>query len=546
PTSGGKSLLFQLPAASCPSGVTVVVVPLVALQGDLFSRTEKMNIPTAQWRSDQIVGHARLVFVTPETVFTKHFQGYLDALQSQAQLDRIIIDECHTILEGNLAFRPKLRELGRLAQRGIQMVYLTATLPIAQEAEFFSLIYSTPKSATFFRFPTTRPNIRYSVASFDIKGVDDIGAVVAATVREATDQILTQYASTSKAIIYCQTKKATQALAEALGCDAYYSDVGTEDEKARRLRDWMSGKHREEVYQNGRVIVATNALGLGIDIPDIRLIVHLEMPRRIGDYGQQSGRAGRDGLPSQALVLRAGRELSDQIKGDGLLDASCREFLSTTQCRRIALDRGLDGRQDRLGCEGEEQKCDFCQSTSTFRERQSRQLTTINDNDEDNKEYEDKETQELRLRQKATSLIRHTVSTQARQQKSKLDEFKDILQRLLQEGCIFCRLLEVRPSDHLPTRCPHAPECKKVKLQQGYHQAIFLERFYSKEKAVADFGSCFYCLAPQEICTRWDEDLDGNCKIQLYGRYYKMKGLKELYRGQEHIKESNINSFGGG
>ena len=125
PTSGGKSLLFQLPVASCPTGVTVVVVPLIALQGDLFKRTQEMNIPTAQWRSDQIVGHARLVFVTPETLFTKHFQGYLDALQSQAQLDRIVIDECHTILEGNLAFRPKLRELGRLAQRGIQMVYLS-------------------------------------------------------------------------------------------------------------------------------------------------------------------------------------------------------------------------------------------------------------------------------------------------------------------------------------------------------------------------------------------------------------------------------------
>ncbi|EXM14619.1 hypothetical protein FOTG_16988 [Fusarium oxysporum f. sp. vasinfectum 25433] len=183
------------------------------------------------------VGYARWVFVTPETVFTKHFQGYLNALQSQAQLDRIVINECHTTLEGNLAFRPKLRELGRLAQRGIQMVYLTAMLLITEEATFFNLIYSTPKSATFFRFPTTRPNIRYSVSSFNIKGVNNIGAAVAATVQQSTDQILTQYASTAKAIIYCQTKKATQALAEALGCDAYYSDVGTEDEKARRLRD---------------------------------------------------------------------------------------------------------------------------------------------------------------------------------------------------------------------------------------------------------------------------------------------------------------------
>jgi superfamily II DNA helicase RecQ len=268
------------------------------------------------------------------------------------------------------------------------MVYLTATLPIAEEAEFFSLIYSTPKSTTFFRFPTTRPNIRYRVSSFDIQGVDDIAAVVTTTVRQSSDQMLARYANTAKAIIYCQTKKATQALAEALGCDAYYSDVGTEDEKARRLRDWMSGKHREGVYKNGRVIVATNALGLGIDIPDIRVIVHLEMPRRIGDYGQQSGRAGRDGLPSEALVLRARRGVSDQMKTNGPLDASCREFLSNTQCRRISLDRGLDGRQDRLACEEGEEKCDFCQSTTFSNPTQSPQFH----HDNSDEEYEDEET----------------------------------------------------------------------------------------------------------------------------------------------------------
>lgn len=272
--------------------------------------------------------------------------------------------------------------------------------------------------------------------------------------------MLARFASTAKAIIYCQTKKATQALAEALGCDAYYSDVGTEDEKARRLRDWMSGKHREGVYKNGRVIVATNALGLGIDIPDIRVIVYLEMPRRIGDYGQQSGRAGRDGLPSEALVFRAMRGASDQMKTNGPLDASCREFLSHTQCRRISLDRGLDGRQDRLACEEGEEKCDFCQSTAFSNPTQSPQLH----HDNSDEEYEDEESRDVRLRQEATSVVRHIVSGQAREQKSEFDRFRDILQRQLQQGCIFCRLLEARPSDHLPTRCPNAPKGKKVKV----------------------------------------------------------------------------------
>ena len=399
------------------------------------------------------------------------------------------------------------------------MVYLTATLPIAEEAEFFRLIYSTLKTATFFRFPTTRPNIRYSVSSFDIQGVDDTAAVTASAVRESIDQMLARYESTAKVIIYCQTKEATHALAEALGCKAYYSDVSTEDDKARRLRDWMHGTYREDAYQNGRVIVATNALGLGIDIPDIRLIVHLEMPRRIGDYGQQSGRAGRDGLPSQALVLRARRGPSDQTRADKLLDASCREFLSSTQCRRISLDRGLDGRQDRVMCEEGEEKCDFCRSTDFLDQTQSSQL----DDNNSNEEHEDEETRDVRLRQDAAGLVRHTVSVQARQQKSAFDRFRDLLQTQLQQGCIFCRLLDARPSDHVPTRCPHAPKCKKVKVQQSYYQAIFLQSYYSREKTVADYGACFCCLVPQEICIRWDEDLDGN--------WYLTKGTGCQFRG---------------
>nr|CEG05029.1 unnamed protein product [Fusarium clavum] len=410
PTSGGKSLLFQLPVASCPSGVTIVIVPMVSLQGDLYNRSRDMNIPTEQWRSDRIVSHARLVFVTPETAFTKAFQTYLDTLQSQAQLDRLVVDECHTILEGNVSFRPKLKELGYLAQRGVQMVYLTATLPVAEENEFFNRIFSKPKDTAFFRFPTTRPNISYCTSTFTIKGHKDIAAAAVAAVRELADQILRHQERTAKATIYCITKRETEAVAEALGCDAYYSDVGTADQKAQRLQEWMSGRHREGMYHNGRVIVATNALGLGIDIPDIRLIVHISMPRSIGNYGQQSGRAGRDGLPSQAYVLLPRLGPSDPILVSKELDASCQEFLSSSQCRRIALDRGLDGRQVRVACEEGEQKCDFCLARDRASPSASSSTRSSNPSKNcsagDNTVYEDQETRDIRVRQGDTSRIR--------------------------------------------------------------------------------------------------------------------------------------------
>lgn len=106
--------------------------------------------------------------MTLETALTKRFQTYLDILQAQAQLDRIVIDKYYAILEGNLKFWPKLRELGLLARRGVQMVYLTVMLSIADEAPFFYLINYDPKDAIVFYNPTSRPNISYSVIAIDI------------------------------------------------------------------------------------------------------------------------------------------------------------------------------------------------------------------------------------------------------------------------------------------------------------------------------------------------------------------------------------------
>ncbi|WKT54486.1 Helicase superfamily 1/2, ATP-binding domain [Fusarium oxysporum f. sp. vasinfectum] len=162
-TGGGKSLSFMLPAASCPGGVTVVVVPLVSLQGDLMERCRKMKIPCAEWRSDQSPGPASLVFVTPESAMTKRFHDYVEGLRVMAQLDGFVFDEAHTILEGTRDFRPKLRELGRLGLVGVQMVYLTATLPPSKEEEFFELINARSEDVTMIRTSTSRANVVYSV-----------------------------------------------------------------------------------------------------------------------------------------------------------------------------------------------------------------------------------------------------------------------------------------------------------------------------------------------------------------------------------------------
>ncbi|KAH7144098.1 P-loop containing nucleoside triphosphate hydrolase protein [Dactylonectria estremocensis] len=288
-TGTGKSLCFMLPAASCPGGVTVVVVPLVSLQGDMLDRCRKLNISCAEWRSDRVPGNVSIVFTTPESAMMKRFQDYIESLRVTARLDRFVIDEGHTILEGTRTFRPTLRELGGLALIGVQMVYLTATLPPTREDALFSLINTRREDVVMIQMRITRTNVAYSVRSISSASAGEATAAVTLATREIVNQKLEEYPWPAKIIIYCQRVEATEALAEEFGCDAYYRE--------------MSGLRRDQ-YGDGRVIVATNALGLGIDVPDIRVVLHIEMPFEMADYAQQSGRAGRDGLRSEAIIVR--------------------------------------------------------------------------------------------------------------------------------------------------------------------------------------------------------------------------------------------------
>ncbi|KAL6399582.1 hypothetical protein AUP68_10344, partial [Ilyonectria robusta] len=136
------------------------------------------------------------------------------------------------------------------------------------------------------------------------------------------------------------------------------------DGKAERLRVWMSGLRRDQ-YGDGRVIVATNALGLGIDVPDIRVVLHIEMPFEMADYAQQSGRAGRDGLRSEAIIVRVdikgvpGRQRPLVVE-----DAATDDYISGRVCRRVIIDSVMDGRIDWDGCEEGEELCDICQVRS--------------------------------------------------------------------------------------------------------------------------------------------------------------------------------------
>jgi len=358
-TGAGKSLLFQLPARSQKSGTTIVIVPLKSLERSMHERCQKAGISCIRWDPQQRERMAQIVLVQPEAVVGKMFAQYLNKLQGLGQLDRIVIDECHTVLDSKPDFRPNMRKAGALMlERGVQMIYLTATLSPNDEAEFLDIMKVEIPDDCKFRGCTSRPNIAYSVVEHDNEPTEAVCQLVA--------EKLEQYPSPAKIIVYSSSIETIEELGRALSCHMYYEDVGSAKEKDEIQQQWGRA--------DGRVVVASNAFGLGIDEPNVRAVIHVGPIHQLQNYGQESGRGGRDGKRSEAIILvETGRQeaLQAQFRRQAVRRVSAMDkarierekvnrFISGERCRRIHLDQEMDGRTNRIRCEEGEERCDVC------------------------------------------------------------------------------------------------------------------------------------------------------------------------------------------
>jgi RecQ family ATP-dependent DNA helicase len=380
-TGVGKSLLFQLPAKSMPVGTTVVITPLVSLQDHMVERCQQMGISCVKWDPRQSHSASQIVIVTPESAVSKTFGTFLDRKEGLCELERIVFDEAHSVLDSTDEFRPKIRWLGNLVERGVQMIYLTATLPPHTEAEFMNIMKIRVEDTHIFRAPTTRPKIAYSVVEYE---EEEFGQGIIPAVSQLVGSKLEKYPAPAKIIIYSSSVTTTQKVSRALDCHAYYRDVGDAAVKDEIRQAWESA--------DGRVVVATNAFGLGIDRPDVRVVVHIGQIHQMRNYGQESGRAGRDGKPSEAIIMvPAGKQEALQKQYErarppkkiyGTLTKKEKEwvesqkverFISGARCRRIYLDQEMDGRLDRTGCEDGEERCDVCREGEAMLQRMEEQ-----------------------------------------------------------------------------------------------------------------------------------------------------------------------------
>ena len=340
PTGSGKSLCYQIPAL-LREGAGVVVSPLIALMQDqvaalaeLGVRAAFLNSTLSAAQASQIEGRVRrgeldLLYVAPERLLT---QRCLDLLAS-SRLALLAIDEAHCVSQWGHDFRPEYLQLSVLRERfpGVPRIALTATADAQTRAEILERLEL--RAARVFVSSFDRPNIRYRIVEKDDAR------------RQAVDFIRAEHAGEA-GIVYCLSRRKvdeTAAHLEGQGISALAYHAGMDGETRRR--------HQQRFQrEDGVVMVATIAFGMGIDKPDVRFVAHLDLPRSVEGYYQETGRAGRDGLAADAWmayglqdVVQLRRMIDESEAGEAQkriqaakLDAML-GLCETAECRRVRL-----------------------------------------------------------------------------------------------------------------------------------------------------------------------------------------------------------------
>jgi len=339
PTGGGKSLCYQLPAL-LRDGTGIVVSPLIALMQDQVDALRQLGVraaflnssldgtEAAQVERQFLAGELDLLYVAPERLLTPRFLS----LMEQARIALFAIDEAHCVSQWGHDFRPEYRQLTLLHERwpGVPRIALTATADAPTRREIVERL--ALDEARQFVSSFDRPNIRYTVAPRDDG-------------RRQLFDFLDRHRGES-GIVYCLSRRKVDATAELLAqrgvpALAYHAglDGATRAERQRRF-----------LREDGIVMVATIAFGMGIDKPDVRFVAHLDLPKSLEGYYQETGRAGRDGDPAEAwlgygmgdaVLLRRMIEDGDASEErkrleHGKLDALI-GYCESTACRRQTL-----------------------------------------------------------------------------------------------------------------------------------------------------------------------------------------------------------------
>ena len=365
PTGGGKSLCYQVPAIvrhRAGRGVAVVVSPLIALMQDQVAALEEAGVHAAFLNStldgesaarierEMMSGRLVLLYAAPERIATPRMLAQLESLHERGLLSMFAIDEAHCVSQWGHDFREDYLKLSLLHERfaDVPRIALTATADALTRTDIVARLELG--AARVFVSSFDRPNIRYAVIE-----KDNAKAQLLAFLRDEHEG--------EAGIVYCQSRKKVDEIAAWLndeGITALPYHAGLEADVRQRNQSRF-------VREDGIVMVATIAFGMGIDKPDVRFVAHLDLPKSVEGYYQETGRAGRDGLPSTAWLAYGladvvqQRKMIDDSPGDRdhrrrlaqHLDAML-ALCETVECRRVQLLAYFG--QDATACGN----CDTC------------------------------------------------------------------------------------------------------------------------------------------------------------------------------------------
>jgi len=302
PTGGGKSICFQVPALA-KEGLCIVISPLIALMKDQVENLKKRDIPamaiySGMSKADVIrtlknatSDYHKFLYVSPERLETSLFNEYLPAMN----VSLIAVDESHCISQWGYDFRPSYLRIAELRKELPNVPVIALTASATEEVQQDICTRLEFHSSKIFKQSFERPNLSYSVFKVDSK------------LNKLVD-IVKKVPGTS--IVYCKSRKRTTEIMQLLkmhgiSTENYHAGL-TAEERNKRQKDWIDNKVRS--------IVCTNAFGMGIDKPDVRLVVHVDPPDCLENYYQEAGRAGRDGKKAYAVLLYDERDIEELLE----------------------------------------------------------------------------------------------------------------------------------------------------------------------------------------------------------------------------------------
>lgn len=527
-TGEGKSLLYMLPQRLPGAGITVLLVPLVALKADTIRKCRAMGIEVVVWGEDSAAGLERgLVVASLDQAVGERsstFQAYLHGWKAAGQLSTIVVDECHLILTAS-SYRESMVQVKDLRVLGVQFVLLSATLPVYMVRPLCeALLLSSP---VIIRGRTVRMDVQYEVEQ---ARTPDLIAEAVGRLSKALRSQLFRDEEAARAIVYCRTRQGARAVAEALGCSSYCADSGTEEEKAEILAGWVRG--------DARVMAATSAFVEGIDYPCVRMVFHIDTPDTAVEFAQGVGRAGRDrgyGL-SYVLLPKGWKAVTREASGE-LLDSNRRamqQFLDYPRCRLLALGVFLDGKA--TFCSEGTTVCDRCNTLGLVAEAEEQWQEVRRHGESGGREGNEGELQGGEEDSEGERRAREAVMAEERRRLALL-----AMLEMVQGMCMVCLAEGKREG-----RAHSLEECTSSRKQR-FFRAKKRANDEGREKGrtgwMAAYSGCFRCGLSQGLCEQrgqsgcryrdvvmplaWGAVLDG-------GRWSEVvRGLRGEGMGQE-------------